>query len=97
LIQKPDVMLLDEPFPGVEDENVAMLVKTLRELADGGETILLVDHNISIVEELVDEVVLLARGAVQFVGSVAECVASEAFRDEYVGAGRDPHRTGAER
>lgn len=93
LIQRPKVMLLDEPFPGVEDEGIALLVKVLRELADGGETIVLVDHNISIVEELVDEVVLLARGQVQFVGSVADCVASDAFRDEYVGAGREAHPT----
>jgi len=89
LIQRPKVMLLDEPFPGVEDESVALLVKALRDLAADGQTIVLVDHNISIVEELVDEVVLLARGAVQFVGSVAECVASDAFRHEYVGAGRE--------
>jgi branched-chain amino acid transport system ATP-binding protein len=87
IVQQPKVVLLDEPFPGVEDENIELLVKALRQLADDGHTVVLVDHNITIVQELVDEIVLMAQGQLAFVGSVADCVASDAFRYEYVGSG----------
>jgi branched-chain amino acid transport system ATP-binding protein len=86
ILQKPKVVLLDEPFPGVEDENIELLVMALRQLADDGHTVVLVDHNITIVQALVDEIVLLAQGKVAFVGSVADCVASDAFKYEYVGS-----------
>jgi branched-chain amino acid transport system ATP-binding protein len=85
LIQRPDVLLLDEPFPGLEDDGVAMLVSAVQQAAARGLTVVLVDHNLSIVTELVERVVLLVRGRVAFSGSAEECFASATFHEEYVG------------
>jgi branched-chain amino acid transport system ATP-binding protein len=85
LIQRPDVMLLDEPFPGLEDEGVAMVVSAVKQAVERGLTVVLVDHNLSIVTELVERVVLLVRGRVAFSGSAEECFASATFHEEYVG------------
>jgi branched-chain amino acid transport system ATP-binding protein len=62
------------------------LTSTLRSLSAKGQTIILVDHNVTIVQSLVERVVLLARGRVVFDGPVADCVTSRVFRDEYVGS-----------
>jgi branched-chain amino acid transport system ATP-binding protein len=86
VIQKPAIILLDEPFPGLDDEGATMLVQALRRLAASGQAIVIVDHNVVIVEALVQRVVLLARGEVVFVGPTQACVRSQAFRQEYVGS-----------
>lgn len=88
LIQEPRALLLDEPYPGLEDEDVTRLSEALRSLAHGSRCIVIVDHNVSLIEGLVDRVVLLARGRVAFDGPVKECVASEAFQEEYIGVRR---------
>jgi len=85
LIQRPQVVLLDEPFPGLEDEGVHMLAQALRRVAAAGRAVVVVDHNVVIVEALVHRVILLARGEVVFSGSTQECVRSRPFREEYVG------------
>jgi len=88
LIQRPHVILLDEPFPGLEDEGVEVLVSALKRLAARGHSVLVVDHNVVIVEALVHRLILLARGKVVFSGSVQDCVRSHEFQEEYVGAVR---------
>ncbi len=84
-IQEPSIILLDEPFPGLDDEGAKLLEDTLRQLAKSGRSIVLVDHNVAIVQNLVHRVVLLARGEVAFVGPTRDCIRSDAFRHEYVG------------
>jgi branched-chain amino acid transport system ATP-binding protein len=85
LIQRPDVLLLDEPFPGLEDDGVVLVIEAIKRAAASGVTVVLVDHNLSIVAKLVERVVLLVRGRVAFSGSAEECFASAIFHEEYVG------------
>ena len=85
LIQEPAVVLLDEPFPGLEDEGTAMLSTAVRGLASQDHSVVLVDHNVALVKDLVTRVVLLARGEVAFAGTVEDCLVSTAFQDEYIG------------
>lgn len=85
LIQRPDVLLLDEPFPGLEDDGVTMVVSAVKQAVERGLTVVLVDHNLSIVTELVESVVLLVRGRVASSGSAEQCFASTTFHEEYVG------------
>jgi len=85
LAQEPELLLLDEPFPGLEDDGVVKLSAAIRRVADSGRAVILVDHNLSLVEAVVDQVVLLARGSLAFAGSVADCLASTQFQQEYVG------------
>jgi branched-chain amino acid transport system ATP-binding protein len=88
LVQKPQMLLLDEPFPGVEDDGIARLAAAIQKAASAHRSVVLVDHNISLVEGLVGRVVLLARGEIAFEGSVRDCLASPAFQEEYVGVRR---------
>jgi branched-chain amino acid transport system ATP-binding protein len=89
MAQEPTVLLLDEPFPGLEDDGVAKLSAAIRRVADSGRAVILVDHNLTLVQAVVDRVILLARGAMAFAGTAAECLVSPEFQYEYVGGSHE--------
>lgn len=61
LAQGADVLLLDEPFAGVDKGSEATITALLRRLRDEGRTLLLSTHDLAQVPELCDEAVLLQR------------------------------------
>ncbi|MGJ9404309.1 metal ABC transporter ATP-binding protein [Arthrobacter sp. KK5.5] len=61
IAQGATVLLLDEPFAGVDKRSEATIVGLLRELADGGATILVSTHDLHALPDLADEAVLLMR------------------------------------
>lgn len=84
-VQDPLVMLLDEPFAGTDHAGVRGTVDAIRMVQARGHAIVLVDHNVDIVAELADRVLLLDRGRVVFDGAPADCLASSEMRDVYFG------------
>jgi branched-chain amino acid transport system ATP-binding protein len=65
LAQNPRLLLLDEPTQGLSVEETAKAVETLAGLlADGGVTVLLVEHDMEVVFRLADKITVLHRGAV---------------------------------
>ncbi|MBP1325398.1 manganese transport system ATP-binding protein [Leucobacter exalbidus] len=76
IAQEAGVLLLDEPFAGVDKRSEATIVRLLRELAAGGATILVSTHDLHAVPGLADEAALLLR-RVLFHGSVAEALSPE--------------------
>lgn len=85
LVQRPDFVMLDEPFPGVDDDGIVGVLGALRTLREQGKGVLLVDHNVDIVASIADRLVLIADGEVAVEGSVDECLASSVFRERYIG------------
>ncbi|GLJ79560.1 metal ABC transporter ATP-binding protein [Microbacterium imperiale] len=79
IAQDARVLLLDEPFAGVDKKSEATIVRLLRELAADGRTVLVSTHDLHALPTLADEAVLLLRRVV-FQGSV-----SEALRPEMLG------------
>ena len=67
LIHAPKVLLLDEPAAGMDPRSRADLRVLLRDLASGGTTILLSSHILSEMEEMVDGVVFMSHGTLQFI------------------------------
>ncbi|MGO2746975.1 metal ABC transporter ATP-binding protein [Microbacterium sp.] len=67
------ILLLDEPFAGVDKRSEATIVRLLRELAASGSTVLVSTHDLHALPSLADEAVLLLR-RVLFHGSVAEAL-----------------------
>jgi branched-chain amino acid transport system permease protein len=64
LCAEPAVVLLDEVASGLDRAEVAELAAVLRAVRDAGATVILVEHNFSLVQSLADHVVVLAEGAV---------------------------------
>jgi len=62
LMPNPRLMLLDEPAAGLNDDETRRLTDTVRKIRDEGVTVLLVEHDMTFVMEISDEVVVLDYG-----------------------------------
>ncbi len=84
LAMEPDLMLLDEPTAGMGHEDVDRVKNLIKEVAVG-RTVLMVEHNMSVVAGISDRITVLARGAVLAEGSYAEVSANPAVMEAYMG------------
>jgi ABC-2 type transport system ATP-binding protein len=80
LVHRPDVLVLDEPFSGLDPVGVDALAATLRGEADRGVPVLFSSHQLELVERLCDGVVLIDAGRIVAQGSIAELRASRRRR-----------------
>ncbi|MDR9467255.1 ABC transporter ATP-binding protein [Marinospirillum sp.] len=85
LALEPTVMLLDEPTQGMGHEDVDKVVELIRKAAQG-RTVLMVEHNLSVVSKLCDKITVLARGAVLAEGDYASVSADPKVREAYMGS-----------
>ena len=76
VVHDPDLLILDEPFSGLDPVNQQTLEQMIRDLAGRGATVMFSTHVMQHAERLCDRVVLLARGEKVFDGQVAEAKAS---------------------
>jgi branched-chain amino acid transport system permease protein len=72
LMTGPDMLLLDEPMAGVHPELAKHIGEMLTDLCHHGMTVLMVEHELAIVDELCDPVVVMADGQVLAQGTMAE-------------------------
>ena len=72
LIGSPRLMILDEPFTGLDPLNVQLLEEVLHERREKGATILLSTHQMNKVEELCDRALMINRGHMVLYGAVRE-------------------------
>jgi ABC-2 type transport system ATP-binding protein len=72
LVHDPDLLILDEPFQGLDPINVDLLKGLIRELQDQGKTIVLSAHQMNLVEALCDRIVLINQGQAVLYGLLAE-------------------------
>jgi branched-chain amino acid transport system ATP-binding protein/branched-chain amino acid transport system permease protein len=72
LMAEPAVLLLDEPMAGVHPELARRIGTTLTGLCSEGMTILMVEHELAIMDEFCDPVVVMAEGSVLAQGTMAE-------------------------
>ncbi|MET1756947.1 ATP-binding cassette domain-containing protein [Novosphingobium sp. RD2P27] len=70
LVHRPRLVVLDEPFSGLDALNQGKLEKMIRGLADEGTTVIFSTHVIAHAERLCDEVAIIAGGKVPFAGPV---------------------------
>jgi len=76
IAQDARVLLLDEPFAGVDKPSEATISRLLRSLADDGRTVLVATHDLAALPALADDAVLLLR-RVLFHGPVEQAIAPE--------------------
>ncbi len=80
------VVLLDEPGAGVNRTLLGQIVETIRRLnRERGYTFCLIEHDMDMVAELCDPVIVMAQGTVLARGTMAEIRANEAVREAYLG------------
>ena len=72
ILHDPQVLLMDEPFTGLDPVNVALLKEAFLEMRDRGKTLVFSTHQMEQVEELCESIAILDRGKVVVSGTVRE-------------------------
>ncbi len=72
LLGNPDIIIMDEPFSGLDPINSKLLMDLILEQKDGDKLMLFSSHQMSYVEEICDDLAILNRGTVAVTGSIAE-------------------------
>jgi lipopolysaccharide export system ATP-binding protein len=85
LVTSPKLLLLDEPFSGIDPIAVYEVQKIVRRLKDRGLGILITDHNVRETLKLVDRAYLIHRGEVVYEGAAEQLVEDPKAREIYLG------------
>nr|WP_306265567.1 ABC transporter ATP-binding protein [Pararhizobium sp. IMCC3301] len=88
LALSPDMLLLDEPMAGMGREDVDRISGLIRRIAEN-RTVLMVEHNLSVVADLSDRITVLARGEILAEGTYAEISKAPEVIEAYIGASHD--------
>ena len=80
LLHDPELIILDEPFTGLDPVNVQLFVDIIKTEGERGKTIIFSSHQMAIVEDICDELVLLKHGVAEASGSVTSIKDSYGFK-----------------
>lgn len=72
LICNPDIVILDEPFSGLDPVNAILLKDIVKEMITDGKIVLFSSHQMNYIEEFCDDIVILNQGKVAVSGSIKE-------------------------
>ncbi len=89
LALKPKLLLLDEPFAGMNPRETADTARMVRRIRDTGVTILLVEHDMPAVMGVCDRIIVLDQGAKIAEGAPAEIRANQRVVEAYLGIDED--------
>ena len=82
IIHEPDLVVLDEPFSGLDPINADLLLSVILELRSDNRIILFASHRMEQVEELCDDIALIAKGKIRIAGAVG--AVKQQFASNYV-------------
>jgi len=81
----PEMLLLDEPMAGMGGEDIDRIAALIRKVAEG-RTVLMVEHNLTVVSDLSDRITVLARGQILAEGDYHAVSTDERVIEAYMGA-----------
>ena len=87
LATQPRLLLLDEVLAGLNPQEIAEMIPVVRGIADGGVTVLMIEHVMQAVMNLAEHVWVLAQGQLIAQGSPAHVTADERVIEAYLGHG----------
>jgi lipopolysaccharide export system ATP-binding protein len=85
LATKPSIMLLDEPFAGIDPISISDIRDLVKELKERGIGVLITDHNVRETLDIVDRACIIYDGQVLFQGTPEALVADQEVRRLYLG------------
>jgi ABC-type branched-subunit amino acid transport system ATPase component len=87
LLLKPKFLLLDEPTAGLPDDLTEKVMTVVRELAAGGTSVVIVEHDLNVIWNLCDEVLFMAEGSVILRGDPQSIRSHRTVVEKYLGEG----------
>lgn len=87
LLLKPSFLLLDEPTAGLPSELTEKVMDVVRELAAGGTSVVIVEHDLNVIWRLCDEVSFMAEGSVILKGDPQSIREHHTVVEKYLGRG----------
>jgi branched-chain amino acid transport system ATP-binding protein len=91
-IEERRLLLIDEPTKGLAPAIIGALIDCLKEVKRRGATILLVEQNFRVAQEIGDTVGVMDNGRVVHTGSMAELASDEALQHRLLGLSLDTHQ-----
>jgi branched-chain amino acid transport system ATP-binding protein len=89
----PKVYLFDEPTAGMSADEVPLVLDLIARLkAEGGHTILLVEHKMDVIGQLADRVIVLHQGILAADGDIETVISSDLVQQAYLGRAPSGHR-----
>ncbi|MEM6487183.1 MAG: urea ABC transporter ATP-binding protein UrtD [Pseudomonadota bacterium] len=85
LMQRPRLLMLDEPVAGMTEQETAHTADLVRRLKAPDRAVLVIEHDMAFVEEIADRVTVLHEGAPIFEGGMAAARANDRVREVYLG------------
>jgi branched-chain amino acid transport system ATP-binding protein len=85
LMARPRMLLLDEPAAGLNDAETSELAALLRAVRDSGVAVLVVEHNMSLVMDVADEVIVLDLGKLLATGTPEQIQRDRRVVEAYLG------------
>lgn len=89
LMLKPELIMLDEPMAGVNPALKQSLLDHIRDIREEGTTVVFVEHDMDMVRDVSDWVVVMAQGQIIAEGSPTAVMGNQAVIDAYLGAHHD--------
>jgi len=77
ILHNPEIIILDEPFTGLDPMNVKTFKNLIREMAESGKTIIFSSHQMDVIEELCDRLAIMRNGTIILEGKL------QAIKDDY--------------
>jgi branched-chain amino acid transport system ATP-binding protein len=89
LMVGPELVMLDEPMAGVNPALTQSLLRHVKSLRDEGMTVLFVEHDMDMVCDISDWVIVMAQGAIVAEGPPEKVMVNEMVIDAYLGSHHD--------
>lgn len=89
LMVDPELIMLDEPMAGVNPALKQSLLGHVKSLRDEGRTVLFVEHDMDMVRDISDWVIVMAQGKIVAEGTPEQVMSDQAVIDAYLGAHHD--------
>lgn len=85
LAMKAEIYLFDEPFAGLFPEMIKTVVSVLKELRNAGKTVVLIEHNVALIRELSDYVIVMDGGKLLAEGEPEKVLSMPEVIEAYLG------------
>ena len=85
LVNDADLLLLDEPTSGIHPRLIDAILEVIRTIAREGKTVIIIEHNFSVVLRLSDSMFLMDKGRIELTGTPKEIMQASPLKEKYLG------------